>query len=96
MSDWQVGDLAVCVSLHRDFPPIIRVGNVYRVEWVTPELLNMETGTIGVGLDFEGVPRMDDGTCSYDPCRFRKVTPDKHESCEDEFVTLLKHIRENA
>jgi hypothetical protein len=92
MSDWQVGDLAVCVDdqpRHGDTQDLefanLKAGRVYRVVKVTWG---------GHGLHVDGAPvKRESGWWSD---RFRKVTPDKREACEDEFVTLLKRIRENA
>jgi hypothetical protein len=96
MSDWQVGDLAVCVDAkpHPDNDAARNVslsqlseGKTYRV-----------TGLAKVdGIFLAGV------TAAYEregygwrSSRFRKIAPDKHEACEDEFVTLLKREKVNA
>jgi hypothetical protein len=88
MTDWQVGDLAVCVddaerptSIPSDLAKIKR-GNVYRVARILCG---------GLGLQFEeAVTRHSAG---YWEDRFRKIRPDEHQACEPEFVTLLKRAK---
>jgi hypothetical protein len=95
MSDWQVGDLAVCVSVsHPNYPhPFARlqVGRAYTVEAVGRPI---ETWN---GRSFGGERAL--GLCEVKPdikgrgypeSLFRKVRPDITEACEEEFVTLLK------
>lgn len=90
VSEWQVGDLAVCVDVG-DAPrnggigtagTRFQLGAVYRVieirsHWHTGETV----------LLMEGQP---DTAGAF---RFRKIRPDKHEDCEPEFVTLLKRSK---
>ena len=99
VSDWQVGDLAVCVHAGRlphikgaDVTDRIREGGVYRVEgaWV-------DTYDYVPVLLLEGVRSVDDlarGALAAE--RFRKIRPDEHKACEPEFVTLLKRNRVSA
>ena len=85
MSDWQVGDLAVCVELNPQSPCSLgnlQVGQAYRVLEVAQE-------HYGTTLLIDGA-RSGHFTGHYRAFRFRKIRPDKHEACEDEFVTLLK------
>jgi hypothetical protein len=96
MSDWQVGDLAVCVRAGRlvnnlgvvgDGTGRLQEGKTYRV---------IGLGALG-GLIIDGVPcDRERYGWGWNPDRFRKVKPDKHEACEDEFVTLLKRGRVSA
>lgn len=92
MTDWAVGDLAVCV----DDTPIAayglcrcRSGAAYRVAGITPagrapcHRCGACCGLFLVGL--ESISRH-----GFAGCRFRKIRPDEHEACEQEFVTLLK------
>jgi hypothetical protein len=98
MSDWEVGDLAVCVDDRPNpvwGPSGLTMSAVYRVTGVifnpAPSSLY---GREDWGLFLAGIDSgTEDGFCGS---RFRKITPDKREACEDEFVTLLKRIRENA
>jgi hypothetical protein len=86
---WQVGDLAVCVD-------------VQPREWSTAHLSRLTQGAIYTvvglrhyqidGLHLEGI----DNPHAFDATRFRKILPDKHESCEPEFVTLLKRTKVRA
>ena len=94
MSDWQVGDLAVCVaegswggwygSPLEGSPPrngeVFRVIGIRNVSGITALLLDRYEGT-------------DLWASAHS---FRKITPDKHEACEDEFVTLLKRGKVSA
>lgn len=87
MSDWQVGDLAVCVDagLRQSFGPHLGcglvLGRIYRVEAIgAPSIAGLPTLIVSeVGRKIAD--------------RFRKILPDKHEECEPEFVTLLKRIK---
>lgn len=96
MSDWQVGDLAVCtktgaiqcphfpLALHRGerLPP-----TTLRVTAITPAAGEISGRLCGcVVLHFEGGK----GGVAQ---RFRKIRPDEHEACEEEFVTLLKRTK---
>jgi hypothetical protein len=96
VSDWAVGDLAVCVkdgawefeqcsapSDVEDKGP--RKGQMLRVS----DVVQMR-GEIWLHFpDF-------DWCDVYLHSRFRKILPDKHEACESEFVTLLKRSKVSA
>jgi hypothetical protein len=93
VSDWQVGDLAVCVD---DSPRyvghrvIVEKGHVYRVTGVA----EMPDGEAALFLD--GVIGWLPGEkcpVAYRIHRFRKIRPDEREACEPEFVTLLQRIK---
>lgn len=99
MSDWQVGDLAVCVDASawpasEDAPSLLRAGAIYRViaYWPDAEWRHVPPSP---GLQLEGVKRPK--LHSFFSCeRFRKIRPDKHEECEPEFVQLLKRSKVSA
>jgi hypothetical protein len=95
MSDWSIGDLAVCVD---DSPPrnpvlsattLLRLGGTYRVAPYRDQYLLVigEPPHVVVGYTQKG---------GWDPLRFRKIRPDEHEACEPEFVTLLKRTKVRA
>jgi hypothetical protein len=98
MSDWQVGDLAVCVDAEPQAGDFIRdsqlrVGSVYTV---TRVLLSGGRGDrTAIGLSLLGM-RPAGGREGYCEDRFRKIRPDEHEACEPEFVTLLKRTKVRA
>lgn len=100
MSDWQVGDLAVCVDASKfrcehgtvhfggHCPPL---GSAHRVAAVLDAIpySSLRTGTTPCRcpcLAFDG------GMVGH-VRRFRKIRPDEHEACEPEFVTLLKRSK---
>lgn len=90
MTDWKVGDLAVCVDT---LPRKVcaggdgcKKGRIYRVEAVVNDWLG------NIGLVLEG-RRSDHPTGGYLAIAFRKIRPDAHEDCEPEFVTLLKRSK---
>ena len=97
MSDWQVGDLAVCVDArpnprcgHRPSPLV--EGKVYRVAGIDPyperhALYGMDTGLFLRGM------RSAANSGGFAASRFRKIRPDEHEACEPEFVQLLKRSK---
>lgn len=96
MSDWQVGDLAVCVNSGPSrFGPEKRhnlvVDKVYRVVGIGG---GTSDGRAPYSLFVAGAKAMyeSDGY-GFDPDRFRKIRPDEHEACEHEFVTLLKRTK---
>lgn len=98
MSDWQIGDLAVCVD-DSDMDgsssgscKYVRIGQVYRVRGVLPRILwlNMERHQ-GLVVAETSNPFGPHGAFSAQ--RFRKIRPDEHQSCEPEFVTLLNRIK---
>lgn len=94
MSDWQVGDLAVCVN--GDPNPLAperprpKQGATYRVRAITSTGYDpfAQTWTHGLALDGLG--------SDYAPSRFRKIRPDERKACEPEFVTLLKRSRKTV
>lgn len=88
---WQIGDKAVALGQgscgfcgptddHR-----IGKGDVLTVVGVIPSWPGLPAD-----LDFDEVPSADEPWCS---CAFRKIIPDQHEACEEEFVTLLKRTK---
>jgi hypothetical protein len=87
VSDWAVGDLAVCVDVSpREGNPAgggkhLTLGAPYRVDGVA---LNKNAKPVLILCGVAGVWRTD---------RFRKILPDRHEACETEFVDLLKRIK---
>jgi hypothetical protein len=91
MSDWQVGDLALCIHLS-DIHPFwrartrFREGEVYRVDG----LVNGRFGELYLVI---GAPDIFAATGYPNAGRFRKIRPDEHEACEPEFVTLLKRTK---
>jgi hypothetical protein len=93
MSDWQVGDLAVCVEdrpcRNTGLPNPCELGRIYRVEAVVVSRAGV------TGLLLEGV-RFPSPTIACWHGNFRKIRPDKHEDCEPEFVTLLKRRKVSA
>ena len=85
MSDWEVGDLAVKVG--GDFS-VMPKGTVS----VVTGLHSGEHHPSGIiGLVLGGWDDEDDYYCfCWDPTNFRKIRPDAHEGCEEEFATLVK------
>jgi hypothetical protein len=88
-TDWQVGDLAVCVE-DQPLPgtvstgATIRKGAVYRV-------VGLKEHRGDLNLFLHGITyRLGIGTRAF---RFRKIRPDEQEACEPEFVTLLKRAK---
>lgn len=91
MSDWQVGDLAVCVDggpgrdsrwrvcgqLFREGDGPLEAGQIYTVRAIRADVDHLAFGLV----EIPGPWRAD---------RFRKLRPDAHEACEEEFATLLK------
>jgi hypothetical protein len=91
MSDWQVGDLAVCVDnapRSTTAPGIqyrLECGRVYRVS----ALRQARSGKLNLFMEGVAYP-FGIGNGAF---RFRKIRPDQHEACEPEFVTLLKRTK---
>jgi hypothetical protein len=89
VSDWQAGDLAMCVidggwfgHIHGSLPSIFPEKNaVYRVVKVRPR--DQITFLYFAEIDGKG----------WNAAAFRKIRPDEHEACEPEFVTLLKRSK---
>lgn len=96
MSDWQVGDLAVCVDARRnpDVPNdiILDAGRVYCVEGYRAEPLPNRLYGKASGLFLKGI-KSRSITGAFAAQRFRKIRPDEHAPCEAEFVTLLKRTK---
>lgn len=91
MSDWQVGDLALCVASGRR----TREGCVYTIaDVLIPGSIDPEDGRTDdmLLLRFSQLIPNPRGEWSGEN-RFRKIRPDEHEACEPEFVTLLKRAK---
>jgi hypothetical protein len=93
MSDWQIGDLAVCVAVtHPAFSDAARrltLGKVYTVVRIGRPL-RILNGEHGLGFAEVSPTRKNRG---YPESMFRKIRPDQHEACESEFVDLLKRSK---
>jgi hypothetical protein len=92
MSDWQVGDLAVCVdagpSKFDGRPCPLAEGVAYTIaDIVLPGEYRHLRKCVHGALKVSG------SRYYYIASRFRKIRPDKHEDCEPEFVTLLKRTK---
>lgn len=94
MSDWQVGDLAIhapCAGCGKcSGGDAVSVPGVLTVVVVRPFIDEPP------GLDFSEAPASSFGQWLYCACQFRKIRPDEHQSCEPEFVTLLKRSRKRV
>lgn len=95
MSDWQVGDLAVCVKGGEiRCPNCLHKGGDVPRHGKAVEVVHIGASIIGYGPG-AGFPcgcvclYLADGTCGVSQ-RFRKIRPDEHEACEEEFRILLK------
>jgi hypothetical protein len=93
---WEVGDLAVCVdaSPGREWAEYLNdwsytrgleEGRIYRVARAIPASDEPAFVMLDVGVPF---PHEGDGVWPH--TRFRKIRPDAHEACEEDFVTLLR------
>jgi hypothetical protein len=82
VSDWAVGDKAVCIREPQDKRNHASKGAIYTVA---------EVVLGGSGLTFREIPHPN--AIGYKAINFRKILPDKHEACETEFVDLLKRIK---
>jgi hypothetical protein len=86
VSDWEVGDKALCVESGHS----TRQGVIYTVSDVWPSGDEFQ-GVVNITQDdlllFVELGFLGDGSNCQ---RFRKIRPDKHEPCEEEFTTLLK------
>jgi len=88
--DWKVGDLALCIESGK----VTREGVVYTVSDVQlpGELRHgFNNGEDFPLLDFFEIPAPPNE--ASDGRRFRKIRPDEHEPCEEEFVTLIKRSK---
>jgi hypothetical protein len=88
MSDWQPGDLALCVSRHESWPDYVQVGRVYIVEHVWHDSLNLLTGDLGTCLDLIGCERFGDNS-AYGAFRFIKVSGHTPDAEDAETIRLL-------
>ena len=99
MTDWAVGDLALCVDdgiimcrgiVHGGMNAPKR-GAILRVSEITAGLYagNPPSPCGCLTIHFSG-------SLMAAHIRLRKILPDKHEPCEAEFVTLLKRGKVKA
>ena len=91
MSDWSVGDRAICV----DGGCCSCCGSKFFADNAAFTV----TGVLPFGeelyLSFAEVAAPHHSPW-WEHSAFRKARPDAHEKCEDEFITLLKRRRVNA
>lgn len=100
MTDWAVGDLALCVD---DSPcqcgscsgvPInLFAGNHYRVLAISNPHQRGNPNHTWISLDVGAAPSQGHAPGGQSAHRFRKIHPDEREACEPEFVQLLKRTR---
>ena len=84
MSDWQKGDLALCVRAPRiSTPSLTRVGGVYTV------LREARDGQGAPVLDLDGIPFVGSNFKGHIAARFRKVTPPKADEFDREIIDLM-------
>src|SRR5690349_7029545 len=92
---WEIGDVAVCVDAKPEASrkhTLLTEGAVYTVSG----FITSPSGELGLTL--AGVVGTRPGPHfgkegPYRSSRFRKIRPDTHERCEDDFITLLKRSR---
>ncbi len=91
---WAVGDLALCVDdrTSRGSPFVdVEAGKSYVVVGFDPTSARHDLfGRDGGGLVLDGIE------ARTAAARFIKILPDKHEACEQEFVTLLNRRKVSA
>ena len=97
MSDWQVGDLAVCVddSPCRCGAPCRHPQN-HAIQMVAGRTYTVNHWIVFQGklyLTLAGVKIISHWGVHGRADRFRKIRPDEHEACEEEFVTLLNRTK---
>jgi hypothetical protein len=99
---WQVGDLLVvvpeneraCGCVHRNHtaPDQLVVGRAYQFAgFAAPECRCASGRAVKLYGMRNRAPHI--GYCQG---RFRKIRPDEHEACEEEFVTLIKRSKQPA
>jgi hypothetical protein len=97
VSDWQIGDLMLCV----DAGPMKIIGGLEEAE--DEAIGNLREGRIyrvdrirtGLTVDCIGLVDLTERAGGVST-RFRKIRPDEHEACEDEFITLLNRSKAPA
>jgi hypothetical protein len=93
MSDWAVGDLALCIN-DAVCPFAGHNGGMVNGKIYTVRDIIVVDGQ--TGLRFKDLPDPGPNDCRYlafSETRFRKIRPDEHEACEPEFVKLLKRSK---
>lgn len=105
MSDWQVGDLALCVDdgpcgcgYCCGSPSGLVEGKAYTVLAVCPvDPVDDPLRTwLSLVVDSPPLPTWEHPEEGFSARRFRKIRPDEHEACENEFVILLKLSKQRA
>jgi len=86
--DWKVGDLAVCVDTAPCGCGCVNAALRDGATFTVSEVIYDDRATTGVALNFLGTsPGHHAG---FSAVRFRKIRPDEHEACEEEFRILLQ------
>ena len=93
MSDWQVGDLALCVD---DSPCTCCGEKTWAVNGAIYSVIDIEVVDDELFLRLAELPAVESANHEdkswLDAPSFRKIRPDDHEACEQEFVTLLNRL----
>lgn len=88
-SDWESGDLALCVGTHPMYPPAVQPGAILTVEYVWPGSSDVSNPShVDTALDFVGVERMP-GDASFWQGNFRKIHPHEPDEQDAETIRLL-------
>ena len=87
MSDWQKGDLALCVKTPNCVSALVRAGGLYTVSKVSG--FRDVLGEIGLAFEGMSLPHIN----GHDPycaaSRFRKVTPPKADQFDREVIEQM-------
>ncbi|WP_192648759.1 hypothetical protein [Sphingopyxis sp. OAS728] len=86
--DWQVDDLALCISRHERYPPEVRPGAIFTVRTVIADMPDLVGGQSGAALNFRDVPDLGP-RAAYCARRFRKITPLAPDRFDAEVIDLL-------
>lgn len=97
MSDWQIGDLALCIKGYSLCKPPLVTGSIYTVRDVfwgvdaTEECEALELDGMPIIIDEQG--EQWDGHESY---RFTKVTPPAADEFDRETIALMNRVGQPA
>ena len=86
--DWNVDDLALCISRHERYPPQVRPGVILTVREVIGDMVDVVTGHHGIALRFRGAPDLGP-RAAYCARRFRKITPCEADVFDREVIDIM-------
>jgi hypothetical protein len=91
--EWQVDDLALCISRHERYPPEVRPGAIFTVRAVLANMPDLSGGAAGTALNFIDVAELGPHA-AYCASRFRRLLPHAPDIFDAEVIELMRGLND--